>query len=100
MTCEQIPRTARAFAVNIEILDASVYEISPSKAVRGLRACKRFILGYSWLAFSSYCEGKKLYKLRPKLLGHIFLADVSEISFTMQYYMRNSVSISITYRDL
>ena len=73
MTCTQIlqsSRTARALAVNIEILDASVYEIPPSNAVRGLRACKRIILGYSWLALnlSSYCDSKKLYKLRPKLM--------------------------------
>ncbi|CAE7204615.1 unnamed protein product [Symbiodinium sp. CCMP2592] len=82
--------TARALAVNIEILDASVYEISPSNAVRGLRACRRFILGYNWLAFSSYCDGKKLYKLRPKLLGHYVwqtklddaLHEVAEARFT------------------
>ena len=64
-------RTARALATNIEILDASVYEISSSNAARGLRACKRFILGYSWLAYSSYCDGRKVYKLRPKFLGRI-----------------------------
>ena len=72
MTCTlQSPRTARALATNIEILDASVYEISSSNAVRGLRACRRFILGFSWLAYSSYCEGRKVYKLRPKILGRI-----------------------------
>ncbi|CAE7035093.1 unnamed protein product [Symbiodinium sp. CCMP2456] len=60
--------TARALAVTIEILDASIYAISRENAVRGQRACKRFILGYSWLAYDSYLEQKRLYKLRPKRL--------------------------------
>ena len=61
-------RTARAMAENIKILDANVYEISPQDVSRGVAACERFHNGYLWLAFSCFCDGRKLYKLRPKRL--------------------------------
>ena len=68
-TLLRLPRAARALAENIKILDSTVYEISYRDAQRGMKQCHRFVLGYMWLALSSFLEGRKLYKLRPKLLA-------------------------------
>eukprot|EP00439_Symbiodinium_sp_Y106_P018446 s8499_g2.t1 len=61
--------TARALAIQIKILEATVYKITRENVQRGLEACDRFVIGYLWLAFSCYVAGQKLFKLRPKTPG-------------------------------
>ncbi|CAE7229078.1 unnamed protein product [Symbiodinium sp. CCMP2592] len=65
--------TARALAMNIKILDKTIYAVAHEDVDAGISACHRFIEGYCWLAFACHVEGRKLFKLRPKRLGSVIL---------------------------
>ena len=62
-------RTARALRKNIDILDQCGFRMPEHMVEAGLRAARRFILGYTWLVHANYTAGRRQYKIRPKSSG-------------------------------
>ena len=55
-------------ARSIKLMDASIYTVPADDIPKGEKYARQFVAGYTWLAYAAYVEGRKLYKLRPKLL--------------------------------
>eukprot|EP00439_Symbiodinium_sp_Y106_P014223 s8050_g2.t1 len=53
--------------MNIKILDKTTCAVAHEDVDSGIGAFHRFIEGYCWLAVACHLEGRKLFKLRPKL---------------------------------
>ena len=61
-------RTARSLAKSVRLMEKHTYIIAAEQIPNAKTYARRFLLGYTWLAFNAYVAGKHRFKLRPKFL--------------------------------